>query len=241
MTFAGVLVQSSTADPTRWIHALGLCFAFILSDNGKMTRHLQLLRDDAVFSQSPSRGTEISTLLQGNVARAQSRQRHVRVSVELQYSHVVSASDVACPLGVNVSCDRIKDLRQRGRPCFCPRVIRSYLVFFRLLAVVYSAVDDGRQADGGANVGVHAVSRRQDPVASEQRRPAHVAASTTFSQAACVGKSSRRRRLSSLSTVGHRILRQKRSNAYHYLSEDGCVRLGAQVRVVQGFTEVTVV
>ena len=96
-------------------------------------------------------------------------------------------------------------------------------MFFRLLAVVYPAVDDGRQTDGGANVRVHAVSRRQDPVASEQRRSTHVAVSATFSQAACVGKPSRRRRLSSLSTVGLGILRQQRSYAYHYLSEDGCV------------------
>ena len=82
-----------------------------------MTRHLQLLRDDAVFGQSPPRGTKILTLVQGNVARAQSRQRHVCVSVKLQYSHVVSMSDDACPLGVNVSCDCIKDLRRHSALC----------------------------------------------------------------------------------------------------------------------------
>ena len=223
MTFAGVLLQSSSADPALRVDALGSCFAFALPDHGETTRHLQLLRDDAVFGESPPRGTEILTLVQGNVARAQSRQSPAGVSVELQHGDVVSMSDVACPLGVDVSCDRIKDLRQRGRRRFRHRVIRSYLVFFRLLAVVYSAVDDGRQTDGGVNVGVHAVSRRQDPVASEQRRSTHVAVSATFSQAACVGKSSGRRRLSSLSTVGLGVLRQKRSNAYHYLSEDGCV------------------
>ena len=110
-------------------------------------------------------------------------------------------------------------------------MIRSYLVFFRLLAVVYPAVDDGRQTDGGANVRVHAVSRRQDPVASEQRRPAHVAASATFSQAACVWKSSRRRRLPSLSTVGLEFCGNNVCNAHHYSSDGGCVRLRAYVTV----------
>ena len=125
MTFAGVLPQSSGADPALRVDVLGSCFAFVLPDHGETTRHLQLLRDDAVFGQSPSCGTEILTLVQGNVARAQSRQRHAGVSVELQHGDVVSMSDVACPLGVDVSCDRIEDLRRYGRARFRPRVIGS--------------------------------------------------------------------------------------------------------------------
>ena len=181
MTFAGVLVQSSSADPTAGVDVLGLPFAFVLPDYGEMHRHLQLFRSNASFGQSPPNGSKIFTLFQRNVSRSQTRHRQVGVSVKLQYGHVVSVCDVASPFGVDVSCDRIKDLYQYTTPCFCSGRIRSYLVIFRFLAVVYSAVDDGRQASGGANVRIHAVRRRQDPVTSEQRRAAHVEATATFS------------------------------------------------------------
>ena len=127
MTFAGVLPQSSGADPALRVDVLGSCFAFVLPDHGEMTRHLQLLRDDAVFGESPSCGTEILTLVQGNVARAQSRQRHAGVSVELQHGDVVSMSDVACPLGVDVSCDRIKYLHRRDMQASLPSQSDSQL------------------------------------------------------------------------------------------------------------------
>ena len=81
MTFAGVLLQSSSADPALSVDALGLCFAFVLPDHGKFRRHLQILCWDAGIRVSPSRGSKKPSLVQGEVARTQTRQCQICVSV----------------------------------------------------------------------------------------------------------------------------------------------------------------